>query len=448
MTSISDDCPHRQQLEHTLLHCQTQSEMLQATRDNYLSIIVEFQRDLEELTDQVEQQQKQQQQQLQHHELVSEESEQEIVTHELELQNERLIFQVQNLRSALEDREGKIQELRTVVNGYADISETNRLKDEISALKQRNTEQAQKVCEIARLLKKQEEERQKLCRNYENLMNTSDDQCKELRRANREVQSLQDRLSQVEKTQEELRTERNLLREEIVALKEKEARSTGRERALNDQLKCRQQELEKSRILLRDMHNHLKQEERQHKDTVARLCQANEEVRLQLQAVSCECKEMQLKLKQQTSVTEQQQLIIESFRKWKDAQLRSDEVMRQCIKRAEEHINALLDENQHLTEEYRRLYGDYCVLEIEMRRIKNAVNIRLPSGSAEQPEVVLRGQKVHEEVSDVPFSTVTAVSSQPTTNTTYPSSSSSSLSAPSPSHQQLQELPVFSSNST
>lgn len=54
-------------------------------------------------------------------------------------QNERLIFQVQNLRSALEDREGKIQELRTVVNGYADISETNRLKDEISALKQRNS---------------------------------------------------------------------------------------------------------------------------------------------------------------------------------------------------------------------------------------------------------------------------------------------------------------------
>lgn len=87
------------------------------------------------------------------------------------------------------------------------------------------------------------------------------------------------------------------MREEIIALKEKEARSTGRERALNDQLKSRQQELEKSRILLRDMHNHLKQEERQHKDTVGRLCQANEDVRLQLQAVSCECKEMQLKLK-------------------------------------------------------------------------------------------------------------------------------------------------------
>ncbi|SPP81817.1 Hypothetical predicted protein [Drosophila guanche] len=53
------DCPHRQELEHTLLRCQTQSEILQATRDNYLSIFDEFKRDLEELTEQVEQQQQQ-----------------------------------------------------------------------------------------------------------------------------------------------------------------------------------------------------------------------------------------------------------------------------------------------------------------------------------------------------------------------------------------------------
>jgi len=49
-------------LEHTLLHCQTESDLLQATRDNYLSIIDEFKRDLEELTEQVEQQQQQLQQ--------------------------------------------------------------------------------------------------------------------------------------------------------------------------------------------------------------------------------------------------------------------------------------------------------------------------------------------------------------------------------------------------
>jgi len=93
-TNNNEDCPHRQQLEHTLLHCQTQSEILQATRDNYLSIIVEFQRDLEELTEQVEQQQQQQQQELQHNELMSKDLEEKleqyprIIPHELELQVE------------------------------------------------------------------------------------------------------------------------------------------------------------------------------------------------------------------------------------------------------------------------------------------------------------------------------------------------------------------------
>ncbi|XP_064535421.1 probable serine/threonine-protein kinase cdc7 [Drosophila montana] len=93
MTDIGADCPHRQQLEHTLLHCQTQSEILQATRDNYLSIIEEFQRDLEELTEQVQQQQIQQQQQQQQNDFTSKESEQSyyeeltrIGANELELQ--------------------------------------------------------------------------------------------------------------------------------------------------------------------------------------------------------------------------------------------------------------------------------------------------------------------------------------------------------------------------
>lgn len=146
-------------------------------------------------------------------------------------------------------------------------------------------------------------------------MDSSEEKQKELRRANRELQSLRDRLAQVESQLCELSTEvswdkrersirclfnisqRNLLREEVIALKEKEAENNGRERALNDQLKCRQQELDKSRCLLREMQQHLHSEERQHKETVDRLCRANEEIRLQMHAVASECKQMQLKLK-------------------------------------------------------------------------------------------------------------------------------------------------------
>lgn len=146
-------------------------------------------------------------------------------------------------------------------------------------------------------------------------MDSSEEKQKELRRANRELQNLRDRLAQVESQLCELSTEvswdkrersirclfnisqRNLLREEVIALKEKEAENNGRERALNDQLKCRQQELDKSRCLLREMQQHLHSEERQHKETVDRLCRANEEIRLQMHAVASECKQMQLKLK-------------------------------------------------------------------------------------------------------------------------------------------------------
>ncbi|XP_030561314.1 ankycorbin isoform X2 [Drosophila novamexicana] len=212
------------------------------------------------------------------------------------LTNERLVCQIQSLQNALFDREQQIEQLRSTLNGYIDLNETNRLKDEISALKQKNTEQSQKVLEIASLLKAQEEERQKLCQNNEELMNNYEEQAKKLRRADREVQNLQDCMVQLEKRQDELKTERNLLREEVTALKEKDAKRSGRERALGDQLRSRQAELDKSRCLVRDMQNHLKQEERQHKETLDRLCQANEDIRQQMRAVACECKQMQLKL--------------------------------------------------------------------------------------------------------------------------------------------------------
>lgn len=116
-----------------------------------------------------------------------------------------------------------------MINGYADISETNQLKDEISALKLKNckqnlvihylydiisnlinfctAEQSQKVCEIAKLLKGQQEERQSLCENYEQLMDSAEEKQKELRRANRDLQNLRDRLVQLENQLCELSTE-------------------------------------------------------------------------------------------------------------------------------------------------------------------------------------------------------------------------------------------------
>lgn len=102
--------------------------------------------------------------------------------------------------------------------------------------------------------------------------------------------------------------------------------------------------------------------------------------------------------RQQADVNGQQYLIIESFRKWKDAQIRSDDAMRQCVNKAEEHINALLKENHRLCEEYRRLFGDYCLLEEENQTVRNAVNSR-QTGGAYSPAKVHRGKEVHDDVS-------------------------------------------------
>lgn len=70
--------------------------------------------------------------------------------------------------------------------------------------------------------------------------------------------------------------------------------------------------------------------------------------------------------------------------------------MRQCVNKAEEHINTLLKENQHLCEEYRRLYSDYCLLEEQNQSVRHAVNSRQTGGSYTPSN---GAREVHNEVS-------------------------------------------------
>nr|NP_001303325.1 yuri gagarin, isoform R [Drosophila melanogaster]ABC65904.2 yuri gagarin, isoform R [Drosophila melanogaster] len=374
----STDCPHRQQLEHTLLHCQTESDLLQATRDNYLSIIDEFKRDLEELTEQVEQQQ----QQLQQSSLASQSCpepelhfvDQSRINCELEIQNGQLSCQIKGLQENLKDRDNQISQLQSMINSYSDFSENNRLKEEMHVLKQKNCDLSRQLRDLPSLLKNQENQSVELCTKYESLMASFEDQCQELKDAKRKAQSLQTRLDQVEQLQDELRTERKILREEVVALKEKEAVSSGRERALQDQQKSAQLEMEKMRTLVRKMQSHLQLDDIRHRESIQRMNETTESLREELRTISENCQQMQIRLNQQTEVNQQQEQIIDSFRKWKDAQVRADEAMRLCAKRAEEHIHMLLDENRTLAEDYRNLFRDYKLLETEIKRVKQAVN--------------------------------------------------------------------------
>ncbi|XP_026834077.1 intracellular protein transport protein USO1 isoform X6 [Drosophila erecta] len=382
------DCPHRQQLEHTLLHCQTETDILQATRDNYLSIIDEFKRDLEELTEQVEQQQLQQSSQ-------ATQSCPEPALHfvdpprincELEIQNEHLACQIQGLQDNLKDRDNQIDRLQSMIKSYSDFSENNRLKGEMHDLKQKNCDLSRKSRELSTMLKNQEDQRVELCTKYENLLASFEEQCQELKGAKKKVHSLQTRLDQVEQLQDELRTERKMLREEVIALKEKEAVSAGRERALQEQQKNAHSEVEKMRTLIRNMQGHLQLDDIRHRESVQRMNETTESLREELRTISDNCQQMQIRLSQQSEVNQQQEQIIDSFRKWKDAQVRADEAMRQCAKRSEKHIHMLLEENRTLAEDYRILYRDNELLELEMRRVKQAVNCASSSAKSCPPE--------------------------------------------------------------
>ncbi|KAH8362691.1 hypothetical protein KR200_011465 [Drosophila serrata] len=390
-TNTAVDCPHRQQLEHTLLHCQTQTEILQATRDNYLSIIDEFKRDLEELTEQVEQQQKQQQQQQQLQQTNQSCPEPELhleepprINCELEIQNERLACQIEGLQDTLKDRDSQIADLQTMIQSYSDVSENNRLKEQIHELKLKNSDQSRQIRELAAAIKSNEQERTELATKHENLMGSLEEKCQGLKGAERQVESLQTRLSQLEQLQEDLKMERSMLRDEVVALKEKEAVSAGRERALLDQQRLGHKELEKLRYIIRDMQGQLQQEESQHRENIKQLELTKVSLREQMHNLAADCQRMQSQLKKQVEVNQQQEQILNSFRTWKDAQVRSDEAMRRHIKENDERINLLVDENHSLAEDYSCVYRDYQLLEQEMKRLKQAVNYA-PSPSMGYP---------------------------------------------------------------
>lgn len=80
-------------------------------------------------------------------------------------------------------------------------------------------------------------------------------------------------------------------------MKEKDACSVGRERALQDQLRCSQMDLDKSRCLIRNMQSQLQQQDKLHQESTQDLKLANESIREQVRSIGTECQQMQQRLK-------------------------------------------------------------------------------------------------------------------------------------------------------
>ncbi|XP_015036643.2 golgin subfamily A member 6-like protein 22 isoform X1 [Drosophila pseudoobscura] len=283
------------------------------------------------------------------------------------ISNQHLIEVISGLQETLRHRDGEVSQLQKMIQSYSDFSRNQRLNDEIDRLKEALSAQNQKIREMASLLKNNEDQ-------CENLKTTYDDQCKELKKSKKRQQSLEESACKVESELKSVIIERDLLREEVQALREKDAKATGRERAFCDQLKISEKELNNSRRVIQSLQDQEKQWKQQHRETVKQLDAANATMEQKLRECECEQKKIRGKLKQQEEVNEQQEGIISSFRQWKDAQIRVDEAKRQCEQRAEEQIRMLMEEYRTLVLDYRSLHRDHSLLEAEILRVKKAVH--------------------------------------------------------------------------
>ncbi|XP_015036638.2 protein MLP1 isoform X4 [Drosophila pseudoobscura] len=206
------------------------------------------------------------------------------------ISNQHLIEVISGLQETLRHRDGEVSQLQKMIQSYSDFSRNQRLNDEIDRLKEALSAQNQKIREMASLLKNNEDQ-------CENLKTTYDDQCKELKKSKKRQQSLEESACKVESELKSVIIERDLLREEVQALREKDAKATGRERAFCDQLKISEKELNNSRRVIQSLQDQEKQWKQQHRETVKQLDAANATMEQKLRECECEQKKIRGKLK-------------------------------------------------------------------------------------------------------------------------------------------------------
>ncbi|XP_069962545.1 putative leucine-rich repeat-containing protein DDB_G0290503 isoform X15 [Bactrocera oleae] len=165
-------------------------------------------------------------------------------------------------------------------------------------------------------------------------------------------------------------TLRNLLRDEVLALKEKEATLLNKQRCLADKLMKTENELFTAHDVMKEQQHIMQRSESTQKDCTMRLQEANNELKRQFNVLCDDYKQLENEYRKQCELRKQNEKVIDSFRKWKEAQLKADDATRASFKQYEGHIKLLLEEKQQFTEQYRCLHGDYLALQNELERIK------------------------------------------------------------------------------
>ncbi|XP_054744386.1 interaptin [Anastrepha obliqua] len=250
------------------------------------------------------------------------------------------------------------------------LCETRKLNEELNESKRKHSDLNMQMHRLNTLLKSQDSCRTDICKKYEELERNYEDQAKQLRAACAQMNCLQERLGLLDKRQEEHNMERNLLRDEVLALKEKEAALLSKQRCLTEQLMKTEKELYTAHNVMKEQQQIMQRSESTQKDFTKRLQEANNELKRQFKVLCDDYGELEDEYKKQCDLRKQNEKVIESFRKWKEAQLKADDATRASFKQYEEHIKLLLEEKQKFLRQYRDLYRDYSTLQNELERIK------------------------------------------------------------------------------
>uniref|UniRef100_A0A1I8PA03 Uncharacterized protein n=1 Tax=Stomoxys calcitrans TaxID=35570 RepID=A0A1I8PA03_STOCA len=122
-------------------------------------------------------------------------------------------------------------------------SETRKLNEELNESKRKNANLYAQSQRLAGLLKSQESHRMELAQKFDSLEKNFEDQSKKLRAAHTQLQVLNERYKLMERTEMEHKMEGDLLRKEVLSLKEKEAIVVGRQKSLQEQMIKTEKEL-------------------------------------------------------------------------------------------------------------------------------------------------------------------------------------------------------------
>ncbi|XP_036340489.1 coiled-coil domain-containing protein 18-like [Rhagoletis pomonella] len=194
------------------------------------------------------------------------------------------------------------------------------------------------------VLKSQDACSKDICKKYKELERNYEDQAKQLRTACVQMNCLQERLAQRDKRQEEHNLEQNLLREEVLALKEKEATLLSKERCRTEQLMKIERELYMAHDVMKEQQNIMQRKESTQKDCTKRLQEANNELKRQFNVLCNDYKQLEEEYRKLSDLRKQNDKVIESFRRWKEAQLKADDATRASFKQYKDHIKSVFGE--------------------------------------------------------------------------------------------------------